>query len=209
MSDFVLGGIIGGSFTLIASIVSLIVQGYYSSKNTKLQLGTQLELQNKQFAREKEQAITERLISFRSKYLLPLRDKIIQSYELTNSFRDTLNTLSSWYGDPPNPNSRAWLSTPEDKKYPDLVDKLKQIRDDIDKLQEEIDILNANCSDPKLNSLIFDIYFSLSDSFRGLYDLKPEIKTPILKGMSDNIYHAQDHFRNTLLRIEQSLAGVD
>lgn len=70
MPDIVLGAIIGGAIALIATVAGYFLQGYFSLKNTRMHLNHQTE-----------QTRETRLIEYRSMYLNPTRDCVLQCCE--------------------------------------------------------------------------------------------------------------------------------
>ncbi len=142
MSDFVLGGIIGGGFTLLVSIITLIIQSYFSNKNTKLQM---------EFQKNERQEV--RLIEFRSKYLMPLRECINSCCKFANELQ---NEIIAFEAEFPK-GSVVYGNVDNFTKYTEILENLGKKKDIIEQELKNIEIYRSQVSDDKLVKLIFDV----------------------------------------------------
>jgi len=221
MTETLWVAIIAGAIGVIGSLVGTYLQARVSERNTKIQIQANERAQSAQFKHDLELQQISRRIDLQSSYLKPLQEKISECYKLHLDMEQTLRSIRSWYGDPPDPIKNAFLMEKiPDFKYTTLVDKLEESYKLLRSTQSEIEIIMTKCSDAKVNSLVIDFTFmkisSLSSTISSLKSLSgnswghesnieenPISLSKVLKQLSD----ARDCISETHAEIERILSG--
>lgn len=199
MSDFLLGAIVGGGFSLLVSVVTLLIQGHFSKNTAKMQIDAQAK-----------EAWVNRLAGVRSQYLNPLREQVARVYEQLIEISDQMIVINIIYGDPPAPTNKQLA------KYKREVTKLKKAVDRLASEHQKCDIIRSKTSDHELTKL----FYELSDN---LYKLNHDVL--LLRGIpaewipksgakkykygkaADNVLLFQSILEDINGRIEQLLSG--
>ncbi|OGO18423.1 MAG: hypothetical protein A2Z15_05305 [Chloroflexi bacterium RBG_16_50_11] len=132
MSDIVLGTIIGGLIGVIGSILGFIIQGYYSKKNTELQLESE----------KRERQIT-RLIEKRAPYLSPINEQQQSVISSIHNIEKRVRDLEFACGDE---NVIAWA----DPRTIGYLQDITNSNDSISTATDNIEMLRVRNSDKKL-----------------------------------------------------------
>jgi len=139
VSDFLLGAIVGGGFSLLVSVVTLLIQGHFSKTTIKTQIDAQAK-----------EARLNRLVEVRAQYLNPLRDQVAKIYEQLIKIIDQMIAINVRYGNPPDPTRQPLGDYDKEiAKLPEALDKLK-------KALAKAKIMRSQTSDHRLTKLFLD-----------------------------------------------------
>lgn len=210
MSDIVLGTIMGGAIALIATVAGYFLQGHFSVKNTRMQLEHQTK-QNRE----------NRLIEYRSTYLNPTRDCVLQCCEAVDNIEEGIVKCIARFGEKFITESRVVIISDEIETLEKFQATFEAVHNGSDNLFNRLGELQKwrrQASDLVLVRLVRDIntlYGDLIQRIRSVDDLTNEIKSgnkdrsecdlsPLLERMLD--------IRGALLsinyRIEQLMTGA-
>jgi len=135
VSDVILGIIIGGSIALVAGVLGSVIQGYFSTKNTKLQFEYQ----------QKERQI-ERLISVRAQYLNLISERlksiISSTHYVETKLRDLVKLCSN--------DGIAWA----DSRSRTYLDEITRVVKSMSTSTNDIEMLRSQVTDSRLLTLI-------------------------------------------------------
>jgi len=132
MPDVILGTIIGGVIALVAGLLGYVIQGYFSTKNIRLQ-----------FEYQQQQTQAERLINVRARYLNPISEHLSSISNSTHLVEKKLRDLVVLSGT----EQIAWISF---TGLDDMLDSIKSISDSMDSIEK----LRPKSNDRQFRSLI-------------------------------------------------------
>ncbi len=221
MSDVIIGIIMGGIIGVIGSSIGFIIQGYFAKRTTKMQIDARTDEQKNQFEYQKGQVQIGRLIEVRAQYLNPLREQITKCYELTGKVVEEVNSISTRYGNPPDPVSRSFseyaLKTTD--SYPDRVNKLSKIVAQLSKAIKQANLLRTKSGDHTLRELVLKAYgislmLSIDVSFLQVASDEWQIVTnetiPVdLEKTSNNAKILERTLEDVSTHIEELLSGIE
>ncbi len=198
MSDIVLGGIIGAGASLITTISTLLIQGYYSKANLKLQIDSQ-----------KDQSYIDKLVNLRAKYLQPLSDKVTESYREIEEIK--LQILGLFMRDGSHEGIPSYSKEERENTMGYLIEHYKTFN----KIMLQSEIIRCKANDKKIQSLFSDLK-DIQIKIAEQVNLACGNSIPLLKGKSYNyemmnmsLSDAEETLRNINERIEQLLSGKE
>lgn len=153
MADLILGTIIGGLVGLISSIVGFLIQGYYSNKNTLVQITAQKEEQAEKFKFEKKRQEINRLIQVRETWTKSLYTSLITYAENIDKTSLEINILRVNFPDGQAAQSVLSSGLEFDRLFTDLTTAVKELDNASDNLGKEM----APISDSILKNLISNL----------------------------------------------------
>jgi hypothetical protein len=139
VSDIVLGALIG----IGGAVVGSIITGYFSYKNTRLQVNTRREELNQQLSHQEREARLHRLIDARKDYLLSLRKTLGEWMECSNKAVAMLVRVGEAHKEKANS-----LELQQESKTFEAVSNQSA------ELTSQLEILRGQVSDSNLDNLI-------------------------------------------------------
>lgn len=172
MSEILVAALGGAFIGGLLAVVGGLVQGYFSKRNTKMQIDARKDEQLASFTYQSQQMQKARLIEIRSQYLLPLAEQITKCYELLLNIGNESISIKTWYGDPPNPQNHAFLSGSQYPAYGDLVNKIEEKREILSENLQKLWVLQSKNSDPKLYDLINEAHTKMHNVIMDIYGFR-------------------------------------
>lgn len=200
MSDIVLGTIIGGAIALLSGVAGYFLQGYFSIKNTRMRID-----------HEREKDRETRLIEFRSKYLGPTRDCVLQCCERINDIQDRMLDCTVPFGEMSNDNPHIVTISHDRAVIAEFQDSLKAIGDAYDNLFDSLGELHKwrhQASDSRLVRLIGNTT-SLSSDFRKKIEYVNELTHKFEESNEDRLKYDMSQVVDSLFRLRGGLIAVN
>lgn len=174
MSDLIIGTIIGGAIGVIGSMLGFIIQGYFSNKNTSMQIESRKEEQSRLFEHEKDSQVLSRIIERRARYLDPLSDQLGELHTFMNDFRDKIIKVIVSYQseeDKIRGDRKIRIDSEEKQEFIEQFEVFGSAVEEIDNRRQKIFEASYKVTDVNLQEMLWDLVKKLYAVVHAYYDM--------------------------------------